>query len=126
MMINFMNKILLISTVILISFAAGCEKNEMAVQNAALNQAQAEPVNATERFAQADEQISALTDQIENSALSLEQRKKVLCQDFPKTYQNKYVPALLALNAKDTSQEQLIQEMQFTLQYYQQQLNIQC
>jgi hypothetical protein len=121
-----MKKILLLSTVIFLSFAAGCEKNENTVQDKGLDATQVDSIDPADRFQQADDQISTLTDQIENPEQSLDQRKKILCEEFPKTYQDKYIPALLALNAKDTSQEQLIAEMQFTLQYYQQQLNIQC
>ena len=112
-----MNKILLLGTAIFISFAAGCEKNAPSTHSSN---------NTADAFQQADDKITALTDQIEDTDISPSQRQQVLCEKFPQVYKNEYIPALLALNPKDTSQTQLLEEMQFTLNYYQQQLNIKC
>lgn len=121
-----MKKIILLSMAIFISFAAGCEKNQAVSTNDVENVAHTEANTLADKFQQADDKITVLTDQIENTELSVEKRQEVLCQEFPKVYQTQYIPALLALNAEDTSQKQLINEMQFTLNYYQQQLNIKC
>lgn len=121
-----MNKIILLSMAIFISFAAGCEKNEAASQASAATQSKDDHDAVADRFQSADDKITALTDQIENPELSQAQQQQVLCQEFPKVYQNEYIPALLALNPKDTSQAQLVEEMRFTVNYYQQQLNIKC
>lgn len=114
-----MKKTIVLGLAIFISFAAGCEKNE-AAPNSTESQALAD------HFQQADDKITALIDEVENPDLAPEQRQHALCQDFPKVYQNEYIPALLALNSKDTSQAQLLDEMRFSLNYYQQQLNISC
>ena len=121
-----MKKTIVLGLAIFISFAAGCEKNEAAQKTQEAAPSSTEPHRLADNFQQADDKITALIDQIENPELAPEQRQKVLCQDFPKVYQNEYVPALLALNSKDTSQAQLLDEMRFSLNYYQQQLNISC
>jgi hypothetical protein len=122
-----MNKTFLLSMAIFISFAAGCEKKPFkeaseppSIENIVHD------THIADAFQQADDKITTLTDQIENPELSESQRHQVLCQDFPKTYKNEYIPALLALNSQDTNQAQLLAEMQFTLNYYQQQFNIKC
>lgn len=117
---------ILFSLAIFISFAAGCEKNEPSSQASDTHQINAESNTLADNFQNADDKITTLIDQIENPEISPSNRQQVLCQDFPKVYQHEYIPALLALNPKDTSQAQLLEEMQFTLDYYQKQLNIQC
>ena len=118
-----MKRTLCLANAIFISFAAGCEKNDVIVQSTSSSEPQTQSLNS---FEEADHKLSFLTDQIENTTLSNLQRQKVLCIEYPKTYQEEYMPAFLALQPADTSQEKLIQEMQFTLNYYQQRFDIKC
>ena len=120
----FMKRTLCLASAIFISFAAGCEKNNVAtVERTSPSEPQIQSLSS---FEQADNKITLLTDQIENITLSKLQRQKLLCIEYPKTYQEQYMPAFLALQPADTSQEKLIQEMQFTLNYYQQRFDIKC
>lgn len=119
----FMKRTLCLAIAIFISFAAGCEKKDVVIQSTSSSEPQTQSLNS---FEEADHKLSFLTDQIENTTLSTSQRQKVLCIEYPKTYQEEYMPAFLALQPADTSQEKLIQEMQFTLNYYQQRFDINC
>ena len=118
-----MKRTLCLASAIFISFAAGCEKNDVIVQSTSSSEPQTQSLSS---FEQADNNITLLTDQIENTTLSKLQRQKLLCIEYPKTYQEQYMPAFLALQPADTSQEKLIQQMQFTLNYYQQRFDIKC
>lgn len=119
-----MKKVVCILTVIFLSFAAGCEKNDVETSQSEKHlESNHESLN---RFQQADEKITLLTDQIENTALSLAERQNALCIEYPKVYREQYIPAFLALKPQDTNQQQLIQDMQFTLDYYQKRLSIKC
>lgn len=77
------------------------------------------------RFEAADEQVSHYLDQIENPKTSESKRKQILCQDYPRFYQNEYIPSLLKLSRRQTS-TQLKSELEFVLNDYKVRYGITC
>lgn len=77
------------------------------------------------RFEAADKQVSHYLDQIENPKTSESKRKQILCQDYPRFYQNEYMPSLLKLSTQQTS-TQLKSELEFVLNDYKVRYGITC
>ncbi len=128
-----MNKMLPVVSLIFLSFAAGCEKNDMrettlspSSENSVNSQVAQVDSQVSTAFQQADEKITHFLDQLENPDLAISVKEKILCQDFPRVYQQDYIPALTKLSSENTQPQQLQQELEFTLNYYQQMLQIRC
>lgn len=122
-----MNKYSYLITLFFISFAAGCQKNDENItqQQNKLN-AQHQDNKTTQNFQRVDAKITQFLDQIEDPKLNPQLRKQIICQDFSKVYTQEYIPALLVLNAETTSEKQLLDEMNFSLNYYQEIFKIKC
>ncbi|MDM1021079.1 hypothetical protein QSV37_12315 [Acinetobacter sp. VNK23] len=50
----------------------------------------------------------------------------MLCKDYPKLYESKYVPALLKLAPKDYTKEKLMADLKVSTDYYADKLGISC
>lgn len=129
-----MKKTLCLVSLIFVSFAAGCEKKpsdsahtEIGVKtNEANSQIAQVDTEVSAAFQRADEKITAFLDQLENTDTPTAVKQKILCQDFPNVYEKEYMPALVQLNSESTNASQLKKELEFTLKYYQDNLQITC
>lgn len=82
-----------------------------------------DPLNL--QFESADNKITGYLDVLDNPNTSKEQSAKIICEDYPRTYKNEYVPALLKITPSYTNHE-LQQDLDNALNYYKRKLNITC
>jgi len=116
-----MKKLLFI--LLLISFAAtGCTKqpdeSKMALP---AGQKSADTI----QFEVADQKIGFFLDKLDNPKTTLEERKQILCKDYPEVYAKEYVPALLK-RSQQYSQEELEGDLKKVLDFYKVRDNIKC
>ena len=107
-----MKKILLICLTTLI---VGCDKQTEKVDNSSIQQ----------QFDESDEKIEGFLDILDDPNADKELQRKVLCTDYPKVYEQEYLPALLKLS-NDEPKEKLIDDFKITTDYYSQKLGIKC
>ena len=107
-----MKKILLICLTTLI---VGCEKQPEKVDNSSIQQ----------QFDESDKRIEGFLDILDDRNADKDLQRKVLCSDYPKVYEQEYLPALLKLS-NDESKEKLIDDFKITTEYYSQKLKIVC
>jgi hypothetical protein len=81
---------------------------------------------AQESFEVVDNKISEYMDILDNPDTPKEQQTQVLCKDYPKLYESKYVPALLKLAPKDYTREKLMSDLKVSTDYYAEKLDIIC
>ena len=60
---------------------------------------------AQESFESVDNKISEYMDILDNPDTPKQQQTQVLCEDYPKLYESKYIPALLKVAPKDYTKE---------------------
>ncbi|WP_333663959.1 hypothetical protein [Acinetobacter sp.] len=107
------NKILFLS--FLLVLLTGCNK-----------QPEVKNEKAQESFEAADNKISEYLDILDNPDSPKEEQTQVLCKDYPKLYESKYVPALLKLAPKDYTKEKLMADLKVSTDYYANKLGISC
>jgi len=81
--------------------------------------------NITLNFEQADAKITQYLDSLDNPKTSINQSKKIICDDYPKTYKNDYIPNLLKISPAYT-EDKLLKDLDVALNYYKAKLNITC
>lgn len=77
-------------------------------------------------FEVSDEKISKYLDQLDNPNTPIEQKKKILCTDYPLEYKENYVPNLLKMSPNDYTKEKLLNDLDIALNYYKDKENIRC
>lgn len=78
------------------------------------------------QFAQADQKISTYLAVLDNSKSTKVAQEKILCEDYPRTYENEYMPAVLKLTPGGYTQEGLLKDLKVVLDYYSTKLDIRC
>lgn len=66
---------------------------------------------------------------LEDKDVSLEDKKKILCSEFPDLYKNKYIPATLeyhSLTTQSVRKDELLNDWKNIINGYSKKLNIQC
>lgn len=106
-----MKKILLIC---LATMIVGCQK-------------QPEKVNESveKSFEESDKKIGKFLDILDDPKADKELQRKVLCTDYPKVYEQEYLPALLKLSQAEP-RDKLMNDLKITTDYYSEKLNITC
>lgn len=106
-----MKKILLIC---LATMIVGCQK-------------QPEKVNESveKSFEESDKKIGKFLDILDDPKADKELQRKVLCTDYPKVYEQEYLPALLKLSNAEPK-DKLMNDLKITTDYYSEKLNITC
>lgn len=79
----------------------------------------------TIQFEVADQKIGFFLDKLDNPKTPLEERKQILCKDYPEVYAKEYVPPLLKRSPRYT-QEELEQDLQKVLDFYKERDQIRC
>lgn len=107
---------ILISTMLMI-ILVGCQKQP---------EQKNEAIDSKVEFESIDQKIIGYLDILDNPTSTREERIKVLCEDYPKTYEIEYVPALLTLQPESFNKDELMKELKISLDYYTDKLNINC
>lgn len=76
-------------------------------------------------FEQADKKIGKFLDQLDSASTTQEVRTKILCHDYPTFYKKEYVPAFLKLSP-DYTEQKLLSDLNFVLDYYKKKTGVQC
>lgn len=79
----------------------------------------------TIQFKVADQKIGYFLDKLDNPKTPSEERKQILCKDYPEVYEKEYVPVLLNHSPRYT-QEELEQDLKKVLDFYKVRDNIKC
>ena len=111
------NRILI--TLLMSLAISGCQKQQ------AESAAEAD-ANIKVQFEQSDNQLSAYLDKLDSTTISLEERTRILCEQYPKEYKNNYMPALLKLAPKEYTEKELLTDLDNALNFYKLKANIQC
>lgn len=80
----------------------------------------------TAQFEQSDEMISKYLDQLDDPNTTLDDKKRIVCVDYPKEYKSNYMPSLLKLNPENYTEAKLLSDLDIALSYYKEKENIQC
>ncbi|MBJ8481736.1 hypothetical protein [Acinetobacter vivianii] len=107
------NKILFFGLIAIV--CVGCNK-----------QPEVKSEKAQESFETVDNKISEYMDILDNPDTPKAQQTKVLCEDYPKLYESKYIPALLKVAPKDSTKEKLMNDLKISTDYYAEKLDIIC
>lgn len=109
-----MKKILLICLAIMI---VGCQKQPEQVP---------ESNDSLEKiFEKSDKKIGEFLDILDDPKADKELQRKVLCTDYPKVYEQEYLPALLKLSQAEPK-DKLMNDFKISKDYYSEKLNITC
>lgn len=81
---------------------------------------------ATAQFEAADKKIGEYLDLLDNPNGDRDKQKKVLCEEYPKTYEQDYMPALLKLEPGNYTKEGLQKDFKIVIGYYLKKLDIKC
>lgn len=106
-----MKKLILIC---LTTMIIGCEK-----------QPEQNDMTASVQFEKADQKITEYLDLLDNPNADKTEQKKVLCIEYPKVYEQEYMPALLRLTKEET-RENLLNDLKISTDYYSEKLGIIC
>lgn len=79
----------------------------------------------TIQFEVADQKIGVFLDKLDNPKTPLEERKQILCKEYPEVYAKEYIPSLLIRSPRYT-QEELEQDLKKVLDFYKVRDNIKC
>ena len=90
-------------------------------------QKQPEKVNesAEKSFEVSDKKIGKFLDILDDPKADKELQRKVLCTDYPKVYEQEYLPVLLKLSNAEPK-DKLMNDLKITTDYYSEKLNITC
>ncbi|ATO20647.1 hypothetical protein BS636_13665 [Acinetobacter sp. LoGeW2-3] len=73
----------------------------------------------------ADQKIGYFLDQLDDPNTPMDKRKQIICKDYPATYYDEYVPALMKLSPENT-QDQLKEDLEKVISYYKEKDRISC
>lgn len=82
-------------------------------------------MTASTQFEKADQKITEFLDLLDNPNADKADQTRVLCVEYPKVYEQEYMPALLQLTEEE-SQENLLKDLKISIDYYKEKLGIQC
>ena len=81
---------------------------------------------ATAQIEAADKKIGEYLDLLDNPNADREEQRKVLCEEYPSTYEKDYVPALLKLEPGNYTKEGLQKDFKIVFDSYLKKLDIKC
>lgn len=108
----------IITTLLLALTIIGCQKEPKALN--------ASESNLKTQFEKSDAVISGYLDKLDSQATPLEEKKQILCKDYPSEYKNNYIPAMLKSKGNTYTEERLLADMDIALDYYKKKDSIQC
>ncbi|APR70721.1 hypothetical protein [Acinetobacter haemolyticus] len=83
-------------------------------------------MTASTQFEKADQKITEILDLLDNPNADKADQTRVLCVEYPKVYEQEYMPALLELSPNDYTKESLLNDLIVATDYYKERLDIQC
>lgn len=111
----------LILTIIFLSLAmTGCDKqsgNEIS---------NTQDPNVIDKFEKSDAIIGGYLDKLDSPDTAKTEQINIICNAYPAEYKSNYMPALLKLQPKAYTEEQLLKDLDMALNYYKEKLSITC
>lgn len=80
----------------------------------------------TAQFEAADKKIGGYLDLLDNPNADKDEQIKVLCEEYPRTYEKDYIPALLKLEPGNYTKEGLQKDFKIVSDSYLKKLDIKC
>ena len=111
-------KTIIISALLLALTITGCQKEPEAPN--------ASESNLKAQFEKSDAVINGYLDKLDSQATPIEEKKQILCKDYPSEYKNNYIPAMLQSKGNTYTKEKLLADMDIALDYYKKKDSIQC
>lgn len=105
-------------TVLLTLYLTGCSKQQ--TDDPKVDQ------SVKAQFEKSDAIISGYLDKLDASTTPIEEKKQIICQDFPTEYKTNYMPALLKEFPKEYTETSLLNDLNNALNYYKGKDSIQC
>ncbi len=122
-----MLKIKIVLVICLTLGLAACQKPNEEISSAEAATTQDNTSSSAQiAFTQSDEKIGHYLDQLDAPNISIDDKTKILCQDYPNEYKKHYMPAMLQLASQDYTQEKMLNDLQISIDYYREKLNIRC
>lgn len=117
-----MKKIILICALLI----SACSDHTQ-VSNQAMNSPRAEELITI--LDSLDLHFSQMLNSLESKDVTLEDKKKILCSEFPDLYKNKYIAATLeyqSLTTQTVTKDELLNDLKNITNGYSKKLNIRC
>lgn len=93
----------------------GCQKQPEKADDSAVSK----------QFDEFDKKLGQFLDILDDPKADKELQRKVLCIDYPKVYEQEYLPALLKLSHAEPK-DKLIKDFKISTNYYSEKLGITC
>ncbi|NAR87630.1 hypothetical protein GPS48_16715 [Acinetobacter haemolyticus] len=77
------------------------------------------------QFDESSRKISDFLDLLDDPNADKDKQKEVLCVEYPKVYEQEYMPTILQL-ISDETKESLLKDFKFATDYYKKKLEIVC
>ena len=106
-------KINIFIPVVMILSILGCQK-------------ETDNIYSTLEFNYVNKKILDYLNVLDSVYFAKEEKVKILCTSYPHLYRYEYIPALLKVVPEKYNKESLLNELDFTMQYYQDKLRIDC
>ena len=108
----------IITALLLATTITGCQKKPEASSTS-----EADP---KAQFEKSDAVINSYLDKLDSPATPLEEKKQILCKDYPEEYKNNYIPSFTQSEGNVITEEKLLSDMKIALDYYKNKDNVQC
>lgn len=74
---------------------------------------------------QSENALAGYINQLESDVISVETKKIILCEDYPREFENNFLSNMLKLESSEYTKELLLKDPNLTLSYYKHFKNIQ-
>ncbi|OAL83036.1 hypothetical protein [Acinetobacter sp. SFA] len=75
---------------------------------------------------QSENTLAGFINQLESDIISVEKKKIILCEDYPREFETNFLSNMLKLESSEYTKESLLKDLNLNLSYYKHLKNIQC
>ena len=75
---------------------------------------------------QSENTLAGYINQLESDIISVETKKIILCEDYPREFETNFLSNMLKLESSEYTKESLLKDLNLNLSYYKHLKNIQC
>lgn len=79
-----------------------------------------------EQFEIADQRIAKMLETLDRSDVPMDQKREILCTEYPEVYKKQYVPALLKVSLDEYSEQVLLKDFENVSEAYKKALIVNC